>query len=284
MSQGKFIPRALSAAALAMLFGTVPAHAQEQKAETSGSSTEASSPQQESSGASGASTSSSSSVSKGDRKIMNEIAQANLTEIETSKLALERSQDPQVKQFAQRMIDDHTKLQDELKQLAEAKNVQLPQEPSRQQQRIVERLSKAEGKKFDDEYRKQVAERAHEDTHKKLKQARKDAKDPQLSALVASALPVVEQHLSSAENMQTGTRASGSSGQSSGASGSDAGSSGADKGATDAVSGSAAPAGESGASMSSGTSGASDSGASSSGAESVSGTEGKSNAVSPGKQ
>lgn len=144
-------------------------------------------------------------LNKRDREIMRDIALVNLAEIRTSQMALERAQDPEIREFAQRMIDDHSTLQERLAYLAKVKNVQLPTELDREHQRTAERLSKMEGEKFDAEYRKKVAEQAHQETHKVLRQSVAEAEDPQLMALITQALPLIEQHLVMAKNMDEST-------------------------------------------------------------------------------
>jgi putative membrane protein len=79
----------------------------------------------------GASTTAGAPVSKGDVKMMRDMAHSNLAEIETGKLALEKSQSPEVKKFAQQMIDDHTQAQTELQKLAQTKGVELPSKPDK---------------------------------------------------------------------------------------------------------------------------------------------------------
>ena len=70
-----------------------------------------------------------SKVSSGDQKMMRDIAYSKRSGVAAGKLALERSQSDDVKSFAQKMIDDHTKAQQELQTLAESKGVKLPTEP-----------------------------------------------------------------------------------------------------------------------------------------------------------
>lgn len=280
MQQRKNMPRILSAAALALLFGSAAVQADDDKARsasrdsgstsasssgTSGSGSSSSATAASDSTTSGASTSGQSAqarsgesqLSKDDQKIMRELAEANLAEIATARIALERSQNPQIKQFAQQMIDDHTKSQQQLQQLADSKGVQLPNEPARKHKRTADKLADLDGEKFDREYHKRIGEKAHEDTHKLLERAQKNAKDRDLQALVAQTLPVVEKHLDMAENMEGQLerrgRSSGDSGDSGGT-----GSSGEGQPQPGAASGSsAAPSGASGASMQSDTGGAS---------------------------
>ncbi|WP_126837719.1 DUF4142 domain-containing protein [Variovorax sp. MHTC-1] len=70
-----------------------------------------------------------SRVAEADREMMVDVAQANLAEIATGKLALDKSQDPKIDKFAQQMIDDHTKALDDLKKIAQSKGVEIPGEP-----------------------------------------------------------------------------------------------------------------------------------------------------------
>ncbi|NCW78271.1 MAG: DUF4142 domain-containing protein [Oxalobacteraceae bacterium] len=155
---------------------------------------------------------------------MAEIAQANLAEISTAKLAQQKSQNDQVKSFAQKMVDDHTKALDELKQLAQAKGVILPTEPGRQQKAIEKRLSSLSGDKFDKQYLEQAGDRSHKDTHQLLKRASNKAQDTDLKNYASKTLSVVESHQQMAEETERSLKSS-SHGKS-GAGSSESGSSG----------------------------------------------------------
>lgn len=155
-----------------------------------------------SSSASGAASTGTGKVSRADEKLMTEIAQANLAEINTGKLAKDKSQNDQVKSFAQKMVDDHTKALDELKQLAQAKGVSLPTEPDRQQKAMEKRLSSLSGDKFDKQYLEQAGDRSHKDTHKLLKQASTKAQDTDLKNYASKTMGVVESHQQMAEETE----------------------------------------------------------------------------------
>ena len=68
------------------------------------------------------------SVNNDDRDIMQDLAHAHHAELESARLALEKSKSERVRQFAQQMIDDHSQAQIDLQQLAQLKGVKLPQE------------------------------------------------------------------------------------------------------------------------------------------------------------
>ena len=170
------------------------------------------SPGKASSGASSASSGAASAgagyINRADEKLMADIAQANLAEISTAKLAQEKSQNDQIKGFAQKMADDHTKALDELKQLAQAKGVTLPSEPSRQQKAMEKRLSSLSGDKFDKQYLEQVGDRSSKDTHKLLKRASDKAQDTDLKNYASKTLGVVESHQQLAEEAERNLKSS----------------------------------------------------------------------------
>lgn len=201
-----------------------------------------------SAGAASAGKSGSASLSKADQNIMRDMAHANLSEIEAGKIALNQSKNDQVRNFAQRMIDDHTQAQKDLEQLAQSKGVTLPTEPDKKHMAMAKKLGALEGDKFDKQYMSQGGMRDHRDTHKLLQRAQTRAKDAELKALAAKMEPIVSQHMTMAQDVSE---------------------------AKTSTSGSTGPAGTS--STGSGSSG-------DAGTSGVSGTSGSSNSTSPGKQ
>lgn len=217
MQQRKNLNRMLGVAALAMMFGSASVYAQSTgttSSGTAGSNSQSSAMSGSSgTGSSGASKGGNSSVAKADQKLMRNLAEANLAEIETGKLALQKSQNDQVKAFAQKMIDDHTQSQKELEQLAQQKGVTLPTETDMKHKTAAKALSALEGDKFDKMYMNQVGVRDHKNTHQLLSKAQKNAKDPDLKAMAEKTAPIVDNHLTMAQD-QTGKKSS-SSGSSS---------------------------------------------------------------------
>lgn len=227
MHNNKVLKRLLAVTAIAAMFSAFGVHAQAgkdtQMGSSSAQSTKSSSPNvpgktttegtmgnndsqgmdqhgTKSSGASGASGSTgASSMSKGDEKILQGMAQANIDEIEAAKLAQSKSQNDQVKSFAQQMIDDHTKALNDVQQLAQQKGVTLPTEPDAKHKAMSTKLEAMSGAAFDKAYMSQAGVSDHKAVHSKLMSDEKKAKDADLKALAQKMLPVVEQHLKSAE-------------------------------------------------------------------------------------
>lgn len=150
---------------------------------------------------SGATASGSGTLGKGDQKILMDMARANIAEIEAGKLAQSKSQNDQVKSYAQQMIDDHSKALTELQQLAQAKGVTLPTEPDAKHKAMAAKLEKMNGEAFDKAYMAQAGLQDHKRMHSKLMSDQKRAKDPDVKAAATKMAPVVEQHLKSAQQM-----------------------------------------------------------------------------------
>jgi putative membrane protein len=141
-------------------------------------------------------------VGEGDQEMMEDIAHANLAEISTGKMALEKGQSDAVKKMAQKMIDDHTRAQEELEKLASSKGVKLPTETDVQHKTMATALEGLSGKAFDDQYIKRVGVGDHQRAHDLLKKVSTQAKDPQLKAYAAKTIKGVDSHLAMAKKMQ----------------------------------------------------------------------------------
>lgn len=159
--------------------------------ESTGTSAGASS--QESSGASAG------KISDRDEKMMKQMAESHLSEISLGKLAQDKAQSDEVKSFAKKMVDDHTKALDALKQMADSKGVTLPSEPGRQQMAMQKKLEGQSGQKFDRQYMQQAGDRAHKETHKLLQRAASRAEDTDLKNYASTALGTVESHMQMAK-------------------------------------------------------------------------------------
>jgi putative membrane protein len=168
-------------------------------------------------GSSASGAAASGSVSKSDQKMMQDLAQANMSEIEAAKLAQQKSSSEDVKSFAQKMIDDHTKAGEQLQQLAQSKGVTLPTEPDSKHQAELKKLGALSGDKFDKMYTAQGGVTDHRKTHALLSHIQKSAKDNDLKTLASNLAPTVDEHWQMAKNMKSGkaSSATGASGTSS---------------------------------------------------------------------
>ncbi len=150
-------------------------------------------------------------LTSADRQTLIKLAQANQSEVEAGRLAQSKSQNEEVKRFAQQMIDDHGKALDEVRQLAQTKGVSLPTDLDREHKAMAAKLTALSGEAFDRTYLDRAGVSDHKKNHEMLRQAQTKVRDPDLKALIARIAPVVDQHLATVQELNKNT-ARGSSG------------------------------------------------------------------------
>ena len=143
-------------------------------------------------------TAASDKLAASDRKFLEKAAQGGIAEVELGKLATQKAQSDDVKKFGQKMVDDHSKANDQLKQLASQKGVTLPTTMDRSSQKEYDRLSKLSGSDFDQEYMKHMVSDHKKDVSEFKSEASK-AKDADLKQWAQTTLPVLEEHLKLAQ-------------------------------------------------------------------------------------
>lgn len=136
-----------------------------------------------------------------DAEFAVEAADAGLMEVQLGTMALTKASSPQVKQFAQMMVDDHTKANNELKALAQQKNLSLPTTLGNERQRKFENFNEKTGAEFDKEYMDQMV-KDHKETINKFEEEAEDGKDAELKSWASSKLSALRQHLQEAERIQ----------------------------------------------------------------------------------
>jgi len=139
------------------------------------------------------------SVSKSEVKFVEEAAAGGIAEVELGKLAGQKAQNADVKKFAERMVSDHTKANEQLKPIAAAKNIALPSGPDKKHQKEMDELARLDGEKFDREYMKHMVSDHKKDVKEFEKEAKK-GKDDDVKNFASSTLPTLEEHLRLAEN------------------------------------------------------------------------------------
>jgi len=196
------LPSKLAKAALpaALLCLAVAAHAQATSGTTTAGSS-ASTTTTTSTKSSSAKSSSKGQLDHSDRKFVEEAAKGGMAEVELGQLASQRAQSPDVKQFAQRMVTDHGKANDQLKQVASSKGVELPSGTDKSTQRKMDKLQKLQGAEFDKAYMNDMVKDHKKDVKDFQKQA-KSAKDPDVKNFAAQTLPTLQEHLQMAEAAQ----------------------------------------------------------------------------------
>ncbi len=132
---------------------------------------------------------------------VDEASAKGIAEIETAKMALDKGTSEDVKQFAQMMIDDHTKANQELAQLAQAKDLEMSDEATLMDKAKAMILKLRDGENFDEAYaNNQVV--AHEQTIEMYQDYVESGENADLKQFAQKTLPKLEEHLKKAKDLQ----------------------------------------------------------------------------------
>ena len=146
-----------------------------------------------------------SALSSADKKFIEKAAQGGVAEVQMGKLAAQKAQSAEVKQFGERMAKDHTAANDKLMKVASQKGVTPASDMDSSSKREYEKLQKLAGPQFDQKYMKTMVS-DHEKDVKEFQSEAKSAKDPELKSFVESTLPTLEEHLKLAKSAQASAK------------------------------------------------------------------------------
>jgi putative membrane protein len=153
-----------------------------------------------------------------DEVFAKKAAAGGLTEVELGKIAAQNGDSQEVKDFGAKMVTDHGKANDSLKEVATKDNLTIPDKPNEEQQAMIDKLSKLSGKEFDHAYIHAMV-KAHIMDKALFTQEIDSAKNPDLKQFAQDTLPVIKEHLGMIEDISHGknmamTHDVGSSGES----------------------------------------------------------------------
>jgi putative membrane protein len=121
-------------------------------------------------------------------------AMDGMAEVEHGRLAAQNASSAEVKRFAQRMVDDHSKAAGGLNELASRKEVALETELDDQHQAMQDQLAKLKGAAFDKAYMGHMV-KAHLQAVAQFQQEAKAGQDPEVKAWAAKMLPMLQEHV-----------------------------------------------------------------------------------------
>ena len=140
------------------------------------------------------------SVHASDAKFLKDAADGGMAEVELGQLAVQKAASPQVKQFAQRMVEDHGKANDQVHELALQKSIRLPKRPSSKNAAAKAQLEKLSGDQFDQAYMADMVA-----DHKKdvadFQRESSAAHDPAVKTFATQILPTLQDHLKQAQSI-----------------------------------------------------------------------------------
>lgn len=133
-------------------------------------------------------------VTSDDAQFATKAADGGMAEVALGKLALSKTTNPQIKDFAQMMVTDHSKANNELDSIAKAKNITLPVAVSAEHQKKMDDLSQKTGTDFDKAYVDAMVE-GHKKTLTLMQDEAKNGKDVDLAAFASKTAVTVQTHL-----------------------------------------------------------------------------------------
>jgi putative membrane protein len=142
-------------------------------------------------------------LSSTDRKFVMEAAMGGMAEVELGRLATERGASDAVKQFGQRMVDDHSRANSELMQLVSGKGLTPPTVLDAKHQALVTRMSALSGAAFDSAYAKEMV-KDHTKTIALFQREVSRGTDVDLKAFAQKTLPALQEHLQMARALPNG--------------------------------------------------------------------------------
>ena len=135
-----------------------------------------------------------SNLGDDDHRFMNEAALGGIYELNLSRYVAEHASAKQVKETAAQIAADHQQINDELKQLAETKNVLLPSKLSNEKQQQLDAMMKMQGSSLDNAYLAEM-KKLHQKDIETFKQAATSARNVNVQKFAEAKLPVLEGHL-----------------------------------------------------------------------------------------
>ncbi len=140
-------------------------------------------------------------LAKEDMDFATKAAGAGMAEVKLGQLAQDQGKSDPVQQFGKRMVDDHSKANDQLKSIAEQKSIDLPKDPPAEAQKAYDDLKQKSGQEFDEAFMDtMVAD--HEKAVDLFQQEAKGGKDADLQKFAAATLPTLQEHLDLAKKTQ----------------------------------------------------------------------------------
>jgi putative membrane protein len=149
---------------------------------------------------SSAASASSGQASRADKMFAKKAMQGGMAEVQLGQLASQKGGSDDVKQFGQKMVDDHTKLNDQMKPIAQQIGVTPPTQVSAKDQALMTKLQGMSGKQFDNAYIKAMV-KDHKMDLKEFSKEGSTGKNPALKDAASSGAQVITEHLNMAQQL-----------------------------------------------------------------------------------
>lgn len=150
-----------------------------------------------------------------DKAFLQNAMEGGMAEVQLGQLAAQKASSNDVKQFGQKMVDDHTKLNDQMKPIAQQLGLKPPQQPSKKDRALMARLQSMSGTEFDNAYIEAMV-KDHKKDLDDFKTEASQTQNPQLQQAVQQGGQLIVQHLQIIEQIAQNHNLSTGKGKSSG--------------------------------------------------------------------
>jgi len=151
----------------------------------------------------------STAISSGDRTFVTKASQGGSAEVKLGQLAADKAENPKVKDFGKRMVDDHGKANNELSSIAQKKNIQTPTDLTAKDKALETRLSGLSGSAFDRAYMSAMV-KDHETDIAEFEKEANNGSDSDIKAFASKTVPTLKEHLQMAKDAASAVGASAS--------------------------------------------------------------------------
>ena len=145
-------------------------------------------------------------LSQFDRQFIVEAAEEGIAQVELGIIAKQKASSNVVKEYARRMVVEHTEANNRLETLAQRKGVTLPTAISKKNEELKQKLSELSGAEFDEEYMEEVGVESHEEQAKLFSRQVERGLDPDVNNFAATTLPVLQKQLQHAQDIVKGSK------------------------------------------------------------------------------
>jgi putative membrane protein len=148
------------------------------------------------------SNSGSSKISQPEKQFLDHMAKDSQGEVQLAQMAESRASNQQVKDYAKKLVQDHQNLNQQMQSFMSQNSMSMPQPMTAEQQQMKSRLQGLSGSQFDKAFIDGAVE-GHQKDVSAVQQHIQTAQDDQVKQLLEKALPVLQQHLQMAKQLQS---------------------------------------------------------------------------------
>jgi putative membrane protein len=135
-----------------------------------------------------------------DRMFVTKAMQGGMAEVQLAQLTMQKSENAQVKQFAQQMIDDHSKLNEQMKPVAQQLGLSAPTQISKKDRKVMANLQGLSGSAYDQAYIKNMV-KAHKQDLSEFQTEASSGQDQTVKDAANQGSKAIAQHLQMAQQL-----------------------------------------------------------------------------------